>query len=70
MFTFDEMLAPLAVGRGSFEKRKNCHDNTQASTTETNPRPPRCDGAATFCGFNLHMSEAASVAHPHHVQFT
>jgi len=55
-FTFDEMLAQLAAGRGTLEKVENRYDDTQATSSETNPRPPPCDGAATFCGFNLHAS--------------
>jgi len=51
VFTFDEMLAQLAAGRGTFEKVKGCHDDAQASQTETNPQPPTCDGAVTLCGF-------------------
>jgi len=56
VFTFDEMLAQVAAGRGTFEKVKNCPDDAQASRTETNPQPPPCDGAVTLCGFNLHAS--------------
>jgi len=56
VFTSDEMLARVAAGRGTFEKLKNCPDHAQTSRTETNPQPPPCDGAVTFCGFNLHAS--------------
>jgi len=56
VFAFNEMLAQVAAGRGIFERAKSCLDNTQASSTETNPLPPACDGAATFCGFNSHAS--------------
>jgi len=54
VFTFDEMLAQLAAGRGAFERVRNCHYDGPAISTETNPRPPSCDGAVTFCGFHLH----------------
>ena len=56
VLTFDEMLAQVAAGRGTFEKVKGCHDDAQASSSERNPRPQPCDGAANFCGFNLHAS--------------
>jgi len=61
VFTFDEMLARVAVGRWAFEKVKNGADHAQASRTETNPRPPPCDGAVTLCGFNLHASVRIAV---------
>jgi len=54
--TFDEMLAQLAAGRGTFENVKNCTDHAQTIRTETNLQPPPCDGAVIFCGFNLHAS--------------
>ena len=56
-FSFVEVLAQVAAQRGTFEKMKNGHDGTQASTDEPNtPQPPPCDGAAKFYGFNLHAS--------------
>ena len=56
MFTFDEMLVQVAAGCGTFEKVKNWHDDPQASSGETNRRPPTCADAVTLCGFNLHAS--------------
>jgi len=56
VFTCDEMLAQLAAGRGTVQLEKSGHDHAQASNTETYQPPPPCDGAATFCGFNLHAS--------------
>jgi len=55
VFTFHEMLAQLAIGPRTFERGKRCYDDAQASS-ETNPQPPPCHGAAGFCGFNSRAS--------------
>jgi len=62
VFFFDEMLAQWAAGRGTFQKVKDCHHDAQAGRSETNPRPPPCDGAVTLCGFNLHASVRIAAA--------
>ena len=56
VFTFDEMLAQVAAGHGTFEKVNNCHDDTQASHSETNPRSPPCDGAVAVGSSHSHSS--------------
>jgi len=50
VFTFDGVLAPVAAGRGPFEKMKGSDDHAQACNTEMNPRPPSCDGAWSIFG--------------------
>ena len=56
-FSFVEMLAQVAAQRETFDKMRHGHDGTQTSTDDPNaPQPPPCDGAAKFCGFNLHAS--------------
>ena len=54
VLTFDEMLAQVAAGRGTFETVQGCHDDVRTSSSERNPRPLHCDGAVSFCGFSLH----------------
>jgi len=60
VFTFVPTLVQVAAGRETFEKVENCHDSTQASSTQTNPRPPPCDGAVTYCGLCLHAASDRS----------
>ena len=55
VLTFAEVLAQAAAGRRTSENLINCHDDAQASRSETSPRPLHCDGAVNLCGFALHV---------------
>jgi hypothetical protein len=55
--TFDEMLARAASQRGTIEIIKDSRGESAANAGNlSNARPPPCDGAVTFSGFNLHAS--------------